>query len=290
MATAKRNDLQNALAQTAGQQIAEKPKTPQQVVGDYLKKMMPAMQDILPKHLDAERMQRLALNVIRTNPLLLQCNVPSLMGAVMESAKLGLEPGLLGQAYILPYKNYKASKAAGQDVYEAQFIIGYKGMIDLVRRSGQVSTIEAREVHKNDHFEFEYGLNDKLVHRPAMDDEGEVIAYYAVAKMKDGGYNFIVMSKTKVEKHRDTFSKSKNFKGEIYGPWKDHFDAMAKKTVLKELIKYLPISVEHLLKGDEKNGVEMYNEVADDSNIIEVDYETGEILEPQTLEEPKNDK
>jgi recombination protein RecT len=285
MTTNKRDALKDQLATTAGQQVATKPKTPQQLVGDYLQKMMPSMQQVLPKHMDAERMSRIALNVIRTNPLLLQCNVPSLMGAVMESAKLGLEPGLLGQAYILPYKNFKASKAAGHDVYEAQFIIGYKGMIDLVRRSGQVSTIEAREVYKHDEFEFEYGLNDKLVHKPAMDDEGEVIAYYAVAKMKDGGYNFIVMSKKKVEKHRDAFTKSKKYgTNEVYGPWKDHFDAMAKKTVLKELIKYLPISVEHLLKGDEKNGVEMHNEVADEINIIEVDYETGEILDPQTIE------
>lgn len=275
MSTEKQKDLKNQLAEKAGAgeiQKQEKPRTPQQLVGDYLKTMMPAMQQVLPKHMDAERMQRIALNVIRTNPLLLQCNMPSLMGAVLESAKLGLEPGLLGQAYILPFKNYKASKETGQDVYEAQFIIGYRGMIDLVRRSGQVSTISAQAVHQNDHFEFEYGLDDKLEHKPALTNKGAVIAYYAIAKMKDGGYSYLVMSKEDIEKHRDKYAKSKKF-----GPWVDEFDAMAKKTVLRQLIKYLPISVE-FLANDEISGVSIHNQIADDKNVIEVDQETGEIL------------
>ena len=105
MTTEKRADLKNQLQQTAGNAVQEKPRSPQALVGDYIKKMMPSMQQVLPKHMDADRMSRIALNVIRTNPLLLQCNLPSLMGGVMEAAKLGLEPGLLGQAYILPFKN-----------------------------------------------------------------------------------------------------------------------------------------------------------------------------------------
>ncbi|AHJ88637.1 RecT-like ssDNA annealing protein [Geobacillus phage GBK2] len=279
MTTKKQSELKNQLAAKANNaQMQEKPKTPQQVVGEYIKTMMPSIQQVLPKHLDAERMARLALNVIRTNPLLLQCNMPSLLGAVLEAAKLGLEPGLLGQAYIVPYKNHKASEAAGKDVYEAQFIIGYRGLIDLVRRSGQVSTIAAHAVHENDVFEYEYGLNDKLVHKPALKDRGAVIAYYAIAKMKDGGYSFLVMSKEDIEKHRDKYSKAKK-----YSPWVDEFDAMAKKTVLRQLIKYLPISVE-FLAHDEQNGVNVYNEVVDDKDVINVDYETGEILEPQTIE------
>jgi recombination protein RecT len=270
--TEKRNDLKNQLQQTAGGAVQEKPKTPQALVGDYIKKMMPSMQQVLPKHMDAERMSRIALNVIRTNPLLLQCNLPSLMGGVMEAAKLGLEPGLLGQAYILPYKNYKASKAEGRDVYEAQFIIGYRGLIDLVRRSGQVSTISAQAVHENDHFKFSYGLEDKLEHEPTLKDKGAVIAYYAIAKMKDGGYSFIVMSREDIEKHRDKYSKAKQ-----YGPWVDEFDAMAKKTVLRQLIKYLPISVE-FLSHDEANGAQVHNEIAPESEVIDIDLETGEIL------------
>lgn len=281
MSTQKREELKNQLAKNAGGgevQQQEKPKTPEQLVGQYLAKNQKAIESVLPKHMDKDRLARIAFNVIRTNPLLLQCNMPSLMGAVMESAKLGLEPGILGQAYILPYKNYKATKEAGHDVYEAQFIIGYRGMIDLVRRSGQVSTISAQAVHENDHFHFEYGLEDKLEHKPALVDRGEVIAFYAIAKMKDGGYSFLVMSKEEIEKHRDKYTKSKNFKsGQVYGPWSDEFDAMAKKTVLRQLIKYLPISVE-FLANDEASGVAVHNQIADEDNIVEVDQETGEII------------
>lgn len=271
--TEKREALKNQLAQNAGGAVQEKPKTPQALVGDYIKKMMPTMQQVLPKHMDADRMARIALNVIRTNPLLLQCNMPSLMGAVMESAKLGLEPGMLGQAYILPFKNYKASKEAGRDVYEAQWILGYRGMIDLVRRSGQVSSIRASVIHENDDYEIIEGLDANLIHKPLLSgDRGAPVIFYAVAVLKDGSKEYQWMSKTDVDKHRDKYSKAKN-----YGPWVDSYDEMAKKTVLRRLVKYLPISVE-FLSNDEQNGVTMHNSVADDEDVIEVDQETGEIL------------
>lgn len=156
---------------------------------------------------------------------------------------------------------------------ESQFIIGYRGLIDLVRRSGQVSTIEAREVHENDEFDFSYGLNDTLHHKPKLGDRGAVIAYYAIAKMKDGGYNFMVMSKEEVEKHRDKHAKAKNF-----GPWKDEFDAMSKKTVLRQLIKYLPISIEYL-SHDEQDGSEAIKEAEtqyDEDSIIDMPYEENQ--------------
>ena len=101
--TTKVDDLKNSLAQTAGTPIVEKPRTPNQLVGDYIDRMMPSISAVLPKHVTAERMTRIALNVIRSNPKLLECDINSLMGAVMESAKLGLEPGLMGQSYLIPF-------------------------------------------------------------------------------------------------------------------------------------------------------------------------------------------
>lgn len=248
--TTKVNELKQQMAQTVGVTPIDKPRTPNQLVKDYLEEMMPSIQSVLPKHVTAERMSRIALNVIRSNPKLLECNINSLMGGVMEASKLGLEPGLMGQCYLIPFKNNKTNQM------EAQFIVGYKGLIDLVRRSGQLSTIEAREVHANDEFDFEYGLDDKLYHKPKLNERGDVIAYYAKARMKDGGYSFLVMSVEEMQKFRDKHAKAKNF-----GPWKDEFDAMAKKTVLRQLIKYLPISIENLSSFDETSGADVHNDV-----------------------------
>lgn len=281
--TTKRDELKNqvaASASSAGAVQEQKPRTPAQQVGDYLEKMMPSIQSVLPQHVTAERMSRIALNVIRTNPKLLQCNINSLMGGVMEAAKLGLEPGLQGQCYLIPFdKREKVGNAWKVVDTEAQFIIGYKGLIDLVRRSGQVSTIEARTVHENDAFDFEYGLEDKLYHKPTLTDKGAPIAYYAKARMKDGGYSFLVMGHQDMEAYKEKYAKSKKF-----GPWVDEFDAMARKSVLRQLIKYLPISVEQLSNFDEQSGADVHNEVNNaridlgDYTPQNVDKETGELL------------
>ena len=152
-----------------------------------MKKMAPRMAEVLPKHMDMNRMSRIALTTIRTNPKL-ECAVPSLMGAVMQAVQLGLEPGLLGHCYILPYKR------------EATFIIGYKGMIDLARRSGHIQSIYAHAVHENDEFEYELGLHPKLEHKPSH--RGAFIGAHAVAHFKDGGYQMEFMPKSEIEKRR----------------------------------------------------------------------------------------
>lgn len=264
--TEKRNDLKSQLAANANAVQEQKPLTPSQQVGAYIKGMMPTMQQVLPKHVTAERMTRISINVIRTNPKLLECDLNSLMGGVMEAAKLGLEPGMMGQCYLLPFKNFK-----NNNKMEAQFIIGYKGLIDLVRRSGHVSTIEARVVYENDEFEYEYGLENKLYHKPTLNDEGAPIAYYAVCKMKDGGSSFLVMGQSKMEKYRDQFAKAK-YQGKVVGPWKDHFEEMAKKTVLRQLIKYLPVSIENLSNIDGDSGLATHQEVAAADIINDEDF------------------
>lgn len=256
--TEKREALSGALKEkaTAAQLPAEQKKAdpnnlpPAKKVAHYLAQHGKSIASVLPSNIKPERMQRIALNVIRTNPALLECSIDSLMGGVMEAAKLGLEPGLMGQCYLIPFNNKKTGNK------EAQFIIGYKGLIDLVRRSGQVSTIEARTVYEHDEFDFEYGLESKLKHKPNMQNRGEAIAYYGVCKLKDGGSSFIVMSTAEMHAYRDKHAKSKNF-----GPWVDDFDAMARKTCLRQLIKYLPISVEHLAARDEQSGEEMHQEI-----------------------------
>lgn len=181
----------------------------------------------LPKHMTADRMARIALTEIRKVPKLAQCNPGSFLGAVIQSAQLGLEPGNnLGHAYLVPYKN------------ECQLIVGYRGMIDLARRSGQIITLQAHAVYENDKFEFEFGLDPKLAHVPARSNRGKAIYFYAAAKLKDGGEQFDVMS---VEDIHDIMRQSK---ASGSGPWQTHFDEMAKKTVMRRLFKWLPVSIE----------------------------------------------
>jgi recombination protein RecT len=200
----------------------------------YLKAMVPAITEALPKSkgMDAERLTRITLTTLKTNPKLLECSIESLLGCVLTSAQLGLEPNLLGSCYFIPYKG------------TVSFQIGYKGLIDLVTRKGEVTTIVAQEVRKGDYFHWEFGRNETLVHRPAPNNErGEIEYFYAYAHMKNGGFTFQVMHISEIEKVRNDYSISYKYdqKGSI---WVKHFEAMAAKTVIKKLIKYLPISVE----------------------------------------------
>lgn len=260
-----------ALAEKAAGQT-NKPMTPEQTIRHYLQKMAPEIKRALPKHLDADRLTRIALTTIRQTPKLLDCNIQSLLAAVMQSAQLGLEPNILGQAYIIPYGK------------EAQFIIGYRGMIDLARRSGHIESIYAHPVYDQDEFDYEYGLNPKLRHKPAMGDRGKFIGAYGVAKFKDGGYHFEFMPKSEIDKRRDR-SKAKNS-----GPWVTDYEEMACKTVIRHMFKYLPISVE-IMKQVEHTDETVKTEIAPDMtevpNIIEVDYETGEVISAPGQEEAK---
>lgn len=249
-------------------QVANAAPAKGKTIQDLMEQMKPAIAQAIPKHMTPERLLRIATTSIRTNPKLKVCTPESLLGAVMQCAQLGLEPSILGHAYLVPYKN-AVKDANGKkigSVDECQFQIGYKGLIELARRTGQISSIMAHGVYEKDEFEYEYGINDKLRHVPVDGDRGSIVRYYAVAKFKDGGYAFMVMSKYDIEIHRDKFSKAKS-----YGPWVDHFDEMAKKTVLKALMKYMPISVEFQRSVDQDETTKRFDGVSDDmSEIVDV--------------------
>lgn len=202
-------------------------------IKDLLDKSQVEFSRALPRHLDIDRFMRIAFTSIRQNPRLLECTPQSLLAAVMQSAQLGLEPdGILGHAYLVPYRNNQSGTT------DAQFQVGYKGLISLARRSGEVRSICAHVVYAADKFEFAYGLHEKLEHVPAMGDRGKAIAVYAIAHFKDGGYAFEVMFNADIEKIR-LKSKAKDS-----GPWKDFTEEMWRKTAVRKLAKYLPLSVE----------------------------------------------
>jgi len=264
---------------------AKTPAKSGHTLADLIKKMESQIKKALPKHLDVERFTRIVLTEVRKNPELLNCEPTSFLAAMMTAAQLGLEPGShLGHCYIIPYYNSKLQKTL------AQFQMGYKGLIDLFYRSGMAVNLEAHEVCENDEFEFEYGLHPKLYHKPALTNRGKVIAYYAVAHLKDGGYSFLVMSIDDVEKIRKR-SKTPN-----KGPWVTDYDAMAKKTVIKQLLKYLPLSVEiqRKLSVDETTKLEIsehMDEVPDatDWDFVDVAAEEEEAKEiPESQEEEKD--
>lgn len=247
---------------------------PAKTVNDLLQKHQDQIKAALPKEMSAERLSRIAMTEIRSNPKLLECDSRSLFGAVIQAAQLGLEPGVMGQAYLIPFKS------KGQ--MEVQFIPGYKGLLELARRSGQVRKLETGIVRENDEFEVEYGTSEKLHHAPKLGDRGPIIAVYAIAKLRveDAGEpesQFEVMSVDEIEEVRAS-SKSGNS-----GPWVDWWEQMARKTVAKRLIKWVPSSVEAqtAVAYDERAdaGVSQAN-----ANVIEGDYTASA---QQTPEQPQ---
>ncbi|AZN43380.1 recombination protein RecT [Paenibacillus albus] len=267
--------LQNRAPQTTENAPA---RTPAQTIGDYLHSMRGQIAEALPKHMSIERLSRIALTTIRTNPKLLECSIPSLMGAVMQAGQLGLEPGLIGHCYIIPYGK------------EAQFIIGYKGMIDLARRSGHILSIAAHVVYENDFIELVYGLEDKLTHVPwhlrsdkPQTQAGKIKGAYMVAKFKDGGHQIHYMPIDEIEAHRGR-SRAKN-----NGPWVTDYDEMVKKTVVRSGWKWLPISVEVASTVMKDETVHTDLVPSDDSIVIDLgqsEYSTSDEQQQEELDLP----
>lgn len=204
-------------------------------VRGLLEKMKSQFEMALPQHVTPDRLIRVALTAVQNTPKLLECDRRSLLSAVMTCAQLGLEPdGVLGQAYLVPFKG------------KVQFIAGYKGLLSLAYNSGDVTSLKAMEVCQNDEFSYEYGLDEHLRHKPAGGDRGDVIAFYAYARLKGGGFVFEIMSRAEVEKVRDNSEGYKAFKAGYTKstPWHDHFVQMGRKTLIRRLSNYLPRSVQ----------------------------------------------
>lgn len=233
----------------------------------------------LPKSMTAERLTRIVMTECRKVPALMQCNQESFFGAVLQCAQLGLEPGsALGHCYLLPFGNGKSRDGRPN----CQLIIGYRGMIDLARRSGQIVSINSYCVHEADEFEYELGLHPDIHHRPSpLAERGPVTYVYAVAVLKGGGVQFEVMSRAEIEAVRAQSKAGKS------GPWVTHWDEMARKTVVRKLFKYLPVSIEAVraVEIDEKS--DRGEAVTEDDFIDTTFVDKGQELEPVTpVEEP----
>lgn len=247
-------------------------------IQSYIKQMEGEIKKALPSVITPERFTRIVLSAISTTPLLAKTTPNSFLGAMMTAAQLGLEPNTpLGQAYLIPFKNNKKG-----GVFECQFQIGYKGMIDLAYRSGDISSIQAHVVYENDKFNYAFGLDPKLEHIPASTGDRGVPTYvYAVFRTKDGGFGFEVMSMEDIRKHAQKFSKSYNS-----GPWQTNPEEMAKKTVLKKALKYAPMKSDFAreISQDESVKLEISENMYDVPSepityeMEGVDIETGEVV------------
>ena len=200
-----------------------------------LEGMKAKMAAVLPKHVDPERMMKAALVAVIRQPKLLQCTQESFLESMMRSSQLGLDPsGTLGSAYLVPFENRKAGRV------ECQFLPGYRGLVDLARRSNEIEAIEAHMVYKQDQFKMTFGTDPKIEHTPYLgeDRKEEYVGVYAVATLRGGHKQPDFMTLADINRIRN-MSKAGQF-----GPWKEHFVEMAKKTVIRRLCKTLPMSVE----------------------------------------------
>lgn len=224
-------DVKEELAKKAEHTKNETKLTKSMSIADLIKAMQPEIKKALPEVITPERFTRMALSALNNTPKLAECDQMSFLAALMNAAQLGLEPNTpLGQAYLIPYKN--------KGRLECQFQIGYKGLIDLSYRNPLVQTIQAQAVYENDEFEYELGLDSKLVHRPVLRDRGEIILFYGLFKLTNGGYGFEVMSREDMDTYAKEYSKAFD---SSYSPWKSNYIGMAKKTVIKQALKYAPL-------------------------------------------------
>ena len=173
-------------------------------------------------------MARLALTAFRTNRGLQNCTPSSIMAAVMSAAQLGLEPHVQGQCYLVPHGN------------ECTLIVGYQGLLDLIRRSGQVKSLAARIVYASDDFNVSFHTTPPFAHNPNLrrPDNDPVVGVYCHAILTSDEHVFEWMTTTDVNAIRNRSKSGKS------GPWATDWSEMARKTVLKRAAKYLPKSVQ----------------------------------------------
>lgn len=220
---------------------------------DWIEKMEGKYTSLLPKGTVAkERFIKSAILAVSQSETLKKCSLTpegrkSILVSIARAAELGLEVGpLLGQAWLIPYNETRRIKGQNEKVMICHFQVGYKGLIELALRSGKIKSIAAEIVYDKDFFEVELGMGRHLTHKPNFrEDRGNPIAYYFLAELDGGAYQFSVMTKKDIEIHRNKYSKTfQKAKDDKDGIWVKEFDAMALKTVIIKGLKFCPKSIE----------------------------------------------
>lgn len=228
------------------------------------KEFLGSLSDVLPKHVSKERMLKMVMIAFSRTPKLYECTMQSIYGAAIRSAELGLDcSGTLNSAHLVPFYNSKIKAR------EAVFIPGYGGLIDLARRSGEVSRIEAHVIYDEDKFEYRLGTDPHIMHIPLLKGaRGNIYAAYAIAEMVGE-----VTSQVEVMTLQDIEAIRRRSKAKDDGPWVTDWSEMARKTVVKRLVKYLPLSPEKAAK--------LHEAIDEDNRILGLDLKEADIIPPK---------
>jgi recombination protein RecT len=198
---------------------------------------------VIPKHLTPERLLRIAESSIRRSPDIAICTPASIVRSVMEASILGLEPGVLGDGWLIAYNVSVKQGGDWHKVKECQFQPGYQGLTKLAIQSKSVASINVGAVYADDVLDYALGSSPYLKHRPSLAVRAvdtKAILYYCAIKLVSGGKQLTVMSLADVERIRQ-MSMSKN---SDRSPWSKHFEQMGIKTVVKRALKMVPKSPE----------------------------------------------
>lgn len=264
----------NALKAAATGQVQPSPLAK---FSSYMERLKPQMALALPKHMNADRMTRLVLTAFSTTPALQECSPQSIAASVMTAAQLGLEPGIGGQGYLIPYKG------------TCTFVPGWKGLVDLVSRSGR-ATVWTGAVRTGDDFEYQLGDAPFCRHRPGDSDDGQPFTHvYAIGWVRDASMAVIeVWSRAKVQKHLNQYNKvgSRHYANTD----ENNFEMYARKVALLQVLKYMPASIELANAitvanaSEEGRGVVIEGDfvhVQDPPSVDGADQHTGEVPPPK---------
>lgn len=243
-------------------------ETPIAKFSAFMEKLKPQMALALPRHMNADRMTRLALTAFSTNADLQQCTPNSIAASIMTAAQLGLEPGVNGQGYLIPYKR------------ACTFVPGWKGLVDLVARSGR-ATVWTGAVRAGDAFEYQLGDAPFCRHKPGdADDDNEFSHVYAIGRVRDASMAVIeVWTRAKVAKHLQRYNKVGD--RHYAKANENNFEMYARKVALLQVLKYMPASIELANAIDLSNAAEDGKGAVLEGDFVhvneEIDAETGEI-------------
>lgn len=235
-----------------------------------LNRMKPQIALALPKHMSADRMARLALTAFSTNKDLQACKVDSILASLMTATQLGLEPGINGQGYLIPYKG------------TCTFVPGWKGLVDLVSRAGR-ATVWTGAVYEGDQFDYQLGDEPFCRHKPG-DGDGQFTHIYAIGRVRDAQMPVIeVWTRGKIKKHLTQYNKVGNRHYAMAS--ESNLEMYARKVALLQVLKYMPSSIELSNAITVSHAAEAGQGAIIEGDLVivnteSVDQETGEITTP----------